>query len=504
MYLRFTRSKKSKHSTAQIIKGVRIGKKVRQQIVASLGVIKSEKDLINLKIFAENLIRKLEKEGLPIDQRIHFEDLTHKATTYNGFGLIVDKLMNFIGFSNVLQKIQGKKSYDLEEVIKLIIVQRFDTPSSKLRTYERQEDHGFYGIDLHHIYRAMDSIELHSFDMQQKAFETASNFSNEMDCFFFDVTTLYFESVEQNEMKNFGFSKDQKPYCVQIVLALVVDAHGIPICYETFRGNLSETKTLIPVLTSLRKRFCIKKVTVVCDRGMSSKTNVEALQNSKFDFVIATKLRSVSKKHCINDLSKYKELPDQKGASKKDKVLFRVMLHPQYEDADLVVTYSPKRALKDKKDRERFLEKLKIKLKNVSSQSAINKVISNGYKKYINIQPDTSVTINQKALDEDATWDGFHGIAVSHGCGLDPKQALARYRDLWRVEETFRIAKYTLRTRPIFHWTSSRIKSHILLCFMTLVCERVLERLLKQKGFPLTPDKIRYALSQVHTMCFEN
>jgi transposase len=469
MYTRLTSSKKSKNPTLQIVKGIRKGKKVKQKIVASLGAIKSKKDLISLKKLAENLIKKLEKKGLEVDQKINIKNLKHKTTIYDGFGLIVDRLMELSGFSKIIRKISGKQKYDLEEVIKLIIIQRLKCPSSKLRTYERQEDSGFCEIKLEHIYRAMDMILPASDKIQNQAFETISTYSKaHLNCFFFDVTTLHFESVIKDDIRDFGFSKDQKFNNVQIVLALVVDSEGNPIAYEAFKGNLAETKTLTPVLESLRKRVSIKNVTVVCDRGMASRANIEALQKTGFNFVIATKLRSISKKIKVNDLSLYKELPFQEHIAKECRTLYMTMKHPQYEDTLLISTYSSSRAKKDKEDRERFLEKLKKKLNN-SNESSIKKIINNsGYKKYTSVKKGSSITINQSAIDKDASWDGFHGIAVSNSSKLTITDALYKYRDLWRVEEAFRIAKTTLKTRPIFHWMPHRIKSHILICFMTL------------------------------------
>jgi transposase len=505
MYTRLTHSKKARHPVLQIVKGVRHGKKVKQQIVASLGVIKDQKDLLKFSKLAENLIQKLEQHGFPKDNRVVVQDLIHKLTTYDGFGLVVNRLMEISGFSKILREAQGKNSFNLEEIVKLILIQRLDLPSSKLRTYERQTEHGFHGVDLQHLYRAMDVIEPFSSLIQQKAFETVSTFSpNLVDCFFFDVTTLYFESVTQDEIRDFGFSKDQKHHSVQIVLALVVDSEGNPLAYETFKGNLSETKTLLPVLESLRSRFAINNVTVVCDRGLASKPNVDALRESGFHFVIATKLRSIAKKWKINDRSSYSPLPSQAHLPEEERVLFRVMEHPQYPDTTLIATYSPSRAIKDKADRERLLEKLQKKLGTTSNETSIKKVISNGgYKKYTTVKAGSLVTLNQKTVDEDATWDGFHGIAVSNSAKLGIEQALCRYRELWHVEETFRIAKSTLKTRPIFHWKTQRIKAHVLLCFMTLFIERFLEFRLRQGGTPLTPDRIRHALAGVHTMFFE-
>lgn len=502
MYVRLKSSKKSRNSTLQIVEGVREGKKVKQRVVASLGIVADQNNLKKLLKLAESLVRKIEEQGLPITPKVDLGKLFHTMTVYDGFGVVVNKLMELTGFTKIVREAQGKNQFDLEEVVKLILAQRLDLPSSKLRTYERQQEHGFGEIDLQHLYRAMDVIEPFSDKIQTQAFKAArSNANYPVDCFFFDVTTLYFESVKQDELKDFGFSKDQKHHSVQVVLALVVDREGIPLAYETFKGNLAETKTLVPVLEQLRSRFSVENVTVVCDRGLASETNVNALQVAKFHFVIATKLRSIAKKHNINDLSKYIPLPNQENIPEAERVLFRTLEHPQYKDTLLIATHSPSRAIKDKQDRERLLKKLQDKITDVPNEASIKKVISNsGYKKYTTIKTGSSVILNQAAIDADAAWDGFHGIAVSNSAKLTTTEALARYRDLWHVEETFRVAKSTLRTRPIFHWVPHRIRAHILLCFMTLFMERLLELLLCQKGTPLTPEKIRHALSKVHTI----
>jgi transposase len=504
MYVRMKTSKKAKYPTLQIVEGVRVGKTVRQRTVAHLGVVKSKKDLQRLKDLADKLIQRLEKEGLEVDPKVEVKKLKHIKTVYDGFGQVTDLLTNMAGFSDIMKRAQGKRRFDVEETVKLMIVQRLHLPSSKRRTCLRQEEHGFQNIDLQHVYRSMDAVAPFSAEIQKKALETVCKLSpSPIDCFFFDVTTLYFESVVQDDLKDFGFSKDQKYHTVQIVLALVVDSQGMPLAYEVFEGNLAETKTLIPVLESLKERFSITNVTVVCDRGLASKTNVEALQDNNFHFVIATKLRSMSKKMKINDLSLYAPLPNQEGVVEGERTLYRTMEHPQYKDTLLIATYSPSRAFKDKEDRDRLLEKLRAKLSD-NSEATVKQMISNsGIKKFTEVKKGSQVLLREEAIEEDASWDGFHGIAVSNSAKLTVEQALARYKDLWHVEEAFRIAKCTLKTRPIFHWTPPRIRSHVLLCFMTLFLERLLELLLRKNNTPLTPDRIRHALSGVHTTHFE-
>ena len=506
MYVRLKHSKKAKYPTMQIVEGVREGSKVKQRTIAHLGVVKGEKDLRKLKKLAENLIERLEKEGLPADPKVTLEAIKHKKTTYDGFNMVVDKLMDMTGFTDVIKTKQGRHRFNVAEIVKLILTQRFDLPSSKLRTFERQAEHGFNEVDLQHIYRTMDAIEGLEGEIQKQAFHTVKKYSGEpVDCFFFDVTTLYFESVKQDSIRDFGFSKDQKYHSVQIVFALVVDSQGMPLAYEAFKGNLAETKTLIPVLEKLRERFSVTNVTVVCDRGLASKSNVEALQTSQFHFVIASKLRTMSKKLKLNDITTYTVMPNQDHIPEEERTYFRLLPHPQYSDATLISTYSPNRAYKDREDRNRLLAKLRKKIDNSSEEATIKNVISNGgYKKYTTVKAGSMITINEEAVQADASWDGFHGIAVANSAKLSPEAALSRYRDLWHVEETFRVAKSTLKTRPIFHWAPHRIEAHMLLCFMNLFLERLLELLLRKNGTPLTPDRIRYALSLVHTTTFED
>jgi transposase len=504
MYIRLKSSKHSKNPSLQIVEGIREGKKVRQRVVASLGVVSDKKNLQRLLQMAENLIQKLKEQGLSIPSKVEVGKLIHTNTIYDGFATVVGKLMDLTGFSEIAHKAQGRHKFNVKEIVKLITAQRLHLPSSKLRTYERQELHGFEGIDLQHIYRAMDAIESFSDEIQHRAFNAVCAATDgPVDCFFFDVTTLHFESVQQDDLRDFGFSKDQKFHSVQIVLALVVNNQGIPLAYETFRGNLAETKTLIPVLTALRSRFAIQNVTVVCDRGMASRANVHALQEAQFHFVIATKLRSISKKLKLNDRLAYVLLPNQENLPEDEQILFRTLEHPQYPDTLLIATYSASRAAKDREDRERLLEKLRERISEDADEASLKKVISNGgYKKYTTIKPGSSIALNQEAIEADAAWDGFHGIAVSNSAKLSPSEALARYRELWHVEEAFRVAKSSLKTRPIFHWVPHRIRCHVLLCFMALFFERFLEFILRKNGSPLTPDRIRLALSGIHTVNF--
>ena len=159
MFIRLKTSKSSRHPTFQIVEGIRDGKKVRQKVIASLGVVKDDTDKKRLFSLAENLIQRLRQEGYSHENKgVDFSKLIHKKTVYDGFQIVTDKLMDLVGFSKIAKMAQGRNTFNVEEILKLIILQRMDFPSSKLRTYERQGDHGFNGIDLQHVYRTMDAL----------------------------------------------------------------------------------------------------------------------------------------------------------------------------------------------------------------------------------------------------------------------------------------------------------------------------------------------------------
>ena len=171
MFIRMKTSKKAKYPTMQIVEGVREGKKVKQRTIAHLGVVRNKQDLEKLKVLAEKLLQRLEKEGLEIDPKVELKKLQHTKTVYDGFRTVVNKLMEITELNKIIQGVQGKRHFKVHEVIQLILTQRFALPSSKLRTYERQEEYGFQHIDIQNIYRAMDAITPLDEAIQKQIFE---------------------------------------------------------------------------------------------------------------------------------------------------------------------------------------------------------------------------------------------------------------------------------------------------------------------------------------------
>lgn len=534
MFVRLKKSSGTVNPIVQIVESYREGGKVKQRVLASLGSVRDNSDLERLNVFARNLMAKIQQErtkqkGLFEDvsrqpalegrlkrglrksravseSLIRVENLQHKETVHNGFVSVIERLFSMTGLSNIAVHRPTRMAFDPLRIAKILVAQRFFDPASKHRTFQRQRDLGVDDLKLQQIYRGMDSLVKSEEQFQRCTLESGcgqpSLFKQEIECLFIDVTTLYFESVNTDALRNFGYSKDQKFHSVQVVLCLIVNSDGIPVAYETFPGNIAEVSTVSPVVDKLKQRFDVKKITIVCDRGLASRENIEKLGSLGIGYVAACKIKHLPANLRLNDLSTYEAL----GKNEDSEVLVRRITHPRYTDSDLVVTWSKKRAAKDKSDRDRIIKRLQEKLgKKQSSSPKLKKLINNkGYLKFVEFGGDGKWSLNEAAEAKAAGWDGFHALAVSKASNLTNAAVLAQYRGLYRIEEAFRVSKSHLEIRPMFHWTERRIRSHILICFLSLFLERYLEKLLRTNHKPLTPDRIRYALQHAHSIHFQD
>ncbi|WP_145453231.1 IS1634 family transposase, partial [Staphylococcus epidermidis] len=188
----------------------------------------------------------------------------------------------------------------------------------------------------------------------------AKKFNRNLAVAFYDVTTYYFESVLADELKKFGFSKDNKVNQVQVVMGLLIDDQGIPVSYELFPGNTNDFKTLEPALTRLKEQYGIKKLIIVADRGLNSKKNLLFLKSLGFEYIMGYKIRSGSKKakEMVLDESGYTVTsPEFKWKKCGFQSHFRADGKTHKIDDHLLVTWSLKRQQKDRKDRERIVQK---------------------------------------------------------------------------------------------------------------------------------------------------
>lgn len=487
MYLKETKGKNKTYLT--LVEGYREGKEVKHRKLLSLGAID--------KLNRQNLYR-LATKLLQYTDNPSIESLTegHEESRRNyGVVKVVESLWEQFGLADFFKGLLAKRKikYDLESTLKLLLASRLCQPCSKYKNYEMQ---GYYSglpeISLQNIYKSLDElygyrdkIEQHLYESQKKQFKMNSN------VVFFDVTTFYFESNRADELREFGFSKDLKVNEVQVVLSLLVTEEGRPIGYDLFPGNMYEGNTLIEALKKLKTRYELKEVILVADRGICSFKNLSAISQAGYHYIVGTRIRNTTSKlqqdilvekdyHTFiedeEETIKYKILNTERK-NKKEKLKER-----------WICTWSSKRAKKDKMDRERIVERSREMVEHNQYKS------QRGARKYIQ----TSIghlKVNEAKIAVDAQWDGYYAIATNDE-NLPAKAIQKAYHQLWMIEESFRIMKSHLETRPMFHWTAKRIQGHILLSYIAFVFERTLELALKHSSaIQHTPNAIRDALS---------
>jgi transposase len=515
------------HTYLKIVHSYRMGSKSKHEVIANLG----RADILaasGLENIIESLKRYVKEDKQKAEEENKFPDiLKMEEKERNNYGYICyKKLWNNYGMKEIVERIQEglRIRYDLCGIVFSLVVGRLLRPGSKLDYYNHKDT--YIGInedlDLQDIYRTLDIISKNKEQIEEAIFYKSRDlFNMELDVVFYDVTTFYFESQRSDELRDYGFSKDCKINEVQVVMGLLVDKEGKPIGYELYRGNTFDSKTMLKMLKKIKEKFRIEKVVIVADKGMNSKINLKEIKESGLDYIVSARLRSMPDK-IQNEILKKEEYMMMEGIEGEKSFSYKIIdytnvLKTKEEEntsdtesnqkgktrtstyimtEKLICTYSEFRAKKDKKDRERMLEKAKEIVGNNRVSMITQK---KGYKKYIkgNKKEGTGkLEIDENKIQEDEQYDGYYVIQSSK-LDLSAKEVIANYHNLYKIEESFRVIKTTMKTRPIFHYTPERIEGHFVLCFIAFLLERELEGMLKRKNIDSSPEKIKEAINSL-------
>ncbi|TFZ39136.1 IS1634 family transposase [Soehngenia longivitae] len=408
-------------------------------------------------------------------------------------------------FFDYRQNKDSKIEYSLKDVVSLLTYSRLLNPDSKKSTYESRNSYiNSKDLELEHLYRGLKFLGIQKDNLEKHINkQLAKTMDRNLNVAFYDVTTYYFESVDADDLRKFGYSKDNKVNQVQVVMGLLIDDQGIPISYELFPGNTNDFKTLVPVIEKLKKTYGIKKIIITADRGLNSKQNLAYLKSEGYDYVMAYKIRSSSR--AVKEMVLGDDYKEESSEFKWKLCKFENTVSYQGEkvklEDNMLITWSLKRAQKDRKDRERLIEKSK---KLVESPSALKAEMKKGGKKYVQLSLaiEEPLRFNEKQKEIDEKFDGYYGIQFSDK-SLSPEKVLDIYNGLWKIEESFKVLKSNLEARPIYVWTESSIKGHFVMCYLALVLERYLEYKLRQKGIDLSTEKIQEAIESAKIMVVE-
>jgi transposase len=417
-------------------------------------------------------------------------DVVEIARVREGIHEIFGTMFNKIHLKDLFKPYQYERLRD-------VIISRIAHPDSKRQTAELLTRDYLKPLSPGQIYRLMDTLPPIEKEIKKRIFETSKCFmdDNHVDILFFDVTTLHFESQVADNLRDFGMSKAHKIGEVQVVLALATTSNGLPIGYNLFSGKTAEITTLLTSLAEWTQTLNIADVTVVADRAMMSRTNLSAMEQAKFKYTVAAKLRSLPK-----------PLKD-KILERSQESLVTVSRQPMniqehlHEGRRLIVSYSESRAKKDRKDREKLLARIQKKLGSKVDEKAL--ITNKGYLKYFKEETKGKMVLNEAKVTEDALWDGLHGI-ITNDATATPIKLLERYRGLWVIEESFRINKHTLEMRPIYHSKTNRIESHILICYIAYAVARYTQMQISKYHKTMSIEKIRTELKRVESSLLED
>ena len=496
MFVKITKS--GNHKYCQMVSSHREGGKIKHTVLFNLGRLDSIEGNPSFQNLAFRLLEISKAKSVT-----NLDDISEAEISNWGY-IVYKRIWEQFGLDSILAKIKkkGKTQFDLSKSSFLMVANHLLAPKSKLATYVGQDRYtNLSPVELNELYRSLDILAKHKEHLEEEMYLVNRNlFNMEVDIVFYDVTTFSFSSVRADTLKDFGFSKDSKPGKVQVVLGLLIDCHGRPIGYELFPGNTFDGKTLETALEAMESRFGIRKVIIVADKGINSKLNLKMISDRGYSYIFASRIKSASKK--IKDLIFAGDYT--KTQSTYDTVRYKVIDWinefkadgKKYELAEkLIITYSEKRAKKDRADRERLIEKANALLKNKAKIRQFNK---RGGKKYIkDISKDSDWIFDTEAVLADQRFDDYYGIQTND-MELDPEKVMDAYHSLWKIEQSFRIMKSTLEVKPIFHWTEPRIKGHFVICFLAFLLERNLEFRLKKSGEEASPEKIREAINSLN------
>jgi len=513
MFIRIKKSKNSPKCGVQIVESKRVDGKVKQKIIKHMGTALEGEELESLKALAESVKLSIEQSGQlplfidddPVDVsdakesnvsreafNVNLLDVKEEKRVIKGIHDVYGKLYDELGFNSIITNpARNKRSI---EALKEIVLARVANPDSKRASVSNLEANFAVHLDLNLVYRMMDKLEDKEILKLNKLVysKTKSLFKEKIDVIYFDATTLYFESFSEDEFKKNGYSKDGKFNQPQVVLALMVTKEGLPVGYKAFSGDTFDGHTLIPVLKEIKEHYDLDKVVYVADAGMFNRDNLkefETLDKENMTYIVGARIKNMPKslQEQILNINNYKELDDNTKVATFE-----------YEGKKLLVSHSLKRAKKDKYEREKGIEKLRVKL---AKEKSVKTHLSNqGYKKYLQLEGsnnnkncDLNIVLNEKKIEEDGAWDGLKGI-VTNNNELSNEELLQQYANLWQVEESFRITKHDLRVRPIYHHKESRIKAHLAISFMAYTLVRHLEHRVRLQYKKLSPQRIRTAL----------
>jgi hypothetical protein len=489
----FRKKTSNGHTYLQVVESQRDGDRVRQRVVATLGRL----DELQASGQMERLLAsgaRFAAKALVLAAAQDAEAGTAEVRRI-GPALVFERLWQESGCRAVIEELAGERKFGfaVERAVFLTVLHRLFGGGSDRAADRWREDYAIDGVDelqLHQVYRAMAWLgeELQDEEQQnrtpfaprcvkdlveERLLQRRRDLFTRLDLVFMDTTSLYFEGAGGQTLGRHGFSKDHRPDLRQLVLAVLIDGDGRPVCSEIWPGNTADVTTLIPVIDRLRGRFPIGKVCVVADRGFISSETLAELEARGLLYILGVRERNEAavREVVLADSGPFVPLL----VEKRGKETLYGAKEVKLGKIRYIVCRNESEAAKDAADRERIVTSLRHQLGR-GDKALIGNA---GYRRYLKTIGQRFV-IDPARVADDARFDGIFVLRTN--TTLPPLQAMLRYKQLWRVEQTFRTAKHLFATRPIFHKLDETIRGHVFCSFLALVLQRELEERIAALG----------------------
>jgi hypothetical protein len=471
----------------QIVESRREGTSVRQQVIATLGRIDELQESGQLERLLRSGARFADK-AIVLDALDRGEAKVVAARRL-GPALAFERVWEETGCRSVIERIAGARKHDfsLERAAFLTVLHRLFGGGSDRAADRWRQDYrieGVDGLELHHLYRSMAWLgEELAEDQQDGAtpfaprcvkdvleedlFACRRDLLTTLDIVFMDTTSLYFEGAGGETLGRRGFSKDHRPDLNQMILAVLLDGDGRPVCTEMWPGNTADVGSLIPAIDRLQRRFRINRVCVVADRGMISAETIAELEARKLLYVLGVRERTdkLVRELVLDDPAPFVPFVVMKSGSEVDYEAKAVKLAGRR----YIVCRNLDQMKKDAADRATVVAALERQLKKGDKSLVGNK----GYRRFLANPQGEGFSIDPAKVEEDAKFDGVFVLRTN--ARLSPLEAMLVYKQLWTVERTFRTAKSLFDTRPIYHQLDQTIRGHVACSFLALVLKKELE-----------------------------
>jgi transposase len=469
-----------------LVETVREGGKNKQRIIRNLGrkeVVEAAGDLDRLARSAARLAQR--SMVLSAIEGGAAAGLTCRRI---GGPLLFERLWQESGCRGVLESLLAARRFEfpVERAIFLTVLHRLMVSGSDRACEHWRDDYRIEGIselELHHLYRAMSWLgeELPESEqagrtlvprstkdlIEEQLFESRCDLFSELSVVFMDTTTLYFEGRGGDTLGERGKSKDYRPHLNQMVLGVIMDQNGRPVCSEMWPGNTADVTTLLAVIDRLRQRFAIGRVCVVADRGMISDKTITGLEERKLEYILGVRERNTKEVYDVVLNDKKPFVPLLIPRERRDTEL--EAKNVWVEKRRYVVCRNLAEAKRDAEVREEVLRSLREGLRRGDKALVGN----SAYRRYLKTPNEGHFEIDEKRVAEDARYDGLYVLRTN--MSLDALAVMLRYRELLKVEDIFRTMKSILDTRPIYHQTDAAIRGHVFCSFLALVLRKTLD-----------------------------